>query len=159
MKKIFFETGCISILFLFTAFILHNHSGFGPDRIYLTRNIISCGAINASNLSTGVDGLEEISINDNRKPAGEMRDGILYLKLETRIGRWYPETHDGEPLRVYAFAEAGKPLQLPGPVIRVPEGTIINAEIHNTIPGSPLVLHGFYSRPGNPKDSVNIAYD
>jgi FtsP/CotA-like multicopper oxidase with cupredoxin domain len=159
MKKIFFVTGCISILFLFTAFILHNHSGFGPDRIYLTRNIISCGAIDAGNLSTGDDGPEEISINDNRKSAGELRNGVLYLKLETRPGNWYPETHDGEPLRVYAFAEAGKPLQLPGPVIRVPEGTIINAEIHNTIPGSPLVLHGFYSRPGNPKDSVNIAYD
>lgn len=99
---------------------------------------------------------EEILVNDNRKTAGEMRNGELYIQLETREGNWYPETHDGNPLYVYAFAEKGKPLQLPGPMIRVPEGTIINAEIHNTIPGSPLVLHGFYSRPGS--DSVMIPY-
>jgi FtsP/CotA-like multicopper oxidase with cupredoxin domain len=83
---------------------------------------------------------------------------VLYLKLETRAGNWYPETHEGDPLHVYAFAEEGKPLQLPGPLIRVPEGTIVDAEIHNTIPGSPLILHGFYSRPGNEKDSTSIAF-
>jgi len=101
---------------------------------------------------------EEIFVNDNRTSAGEMRNGVLYLKLETRTGNWYPETHDGNPLQVYAFAEAGKPLQIPGPLIRVTEGTIIDAQIHNTIPGSPLVLRGFYSRPGNAKDSVSIPY-
>ena len=87
-----------------------------------------------------------------------MKDGILYLKLEARTGIWYPETHDGSGLRVHAFAEAGKPLQLPGPLIRVPEGTEISAEIHNLIPGSPLVLRGFYSRSGNARDSVTILY-
>jgi FtsP/CotA-like multicopper oxidase with cupredoxin domain len=104
------------------------------------------------------DSLEEIAVNDNRQIAGEMHDGVFFIKLETRTGAWYPETHDGKGLRVYAFAEAGKPLRLPGPLIRVPEGTMINAEIHNTIPGFPLVLHGFYSRPGKAGDSVSIPY-
>ncbi|MEJ7829782.1 MAG: hypothetical protein WKF91_16350, partial [Segetibacter sp.] len=62
---------------------------------------------------------------------------------------WYPETHDGNGIRVHAFAERGKPLQVPGPLIRVPEGTENRATIHNLIVGLPLVLHGFYSRPGN----------
>ena len=48
--------------------------------------------------------------------------------------------------------------KFPGPLIRVPEGTFINAKVHNTIPGSPLILHGFYSHPGNAKDSVSIPY-
>lgn len=43
--------------------------------------------------------------------------------------------------------------------IRVPEGALIDSEIHNTILGSPLVLHDFYSRPGDAKDNVVIPYD
>ena len=34
--------------------------------------------------------LEEVQINDNRKPAGELRNGIYYIHLEIREGNWYP---------------------------------------------------------------------
>src|SRR6266498_323496 len=166
MKAIFLLTGSCIILFFLNAFKLNERTNFSSGTRYSKLNIISCGPGKGNNAKMGINNAfafgevlpEEISINDNRKPAGEMQNGILYLKLETRTGSWYPETHDGEALRVYAFAEAGKPLQLPGPLIRVTEGTIINAEIHNTIPGSPLVLHGFYSRPGNSADSITIPY-
>ncbi len=166
MKGIFLLTGSCIILFFFNAFELNDHSYFSSITTYAKQNIRSCGPEKTNYKKAGIidrnipgaDAPEEIFTNDNRKTAGEMRNGILYLKLETRTGAWYPETHEGDGLRVYAFAEAGKPLQLPGPLIRVPEGTMINAEIHNTIPGSPLVLHGFYSRPGNVKDSANIPY-
>jgi FtsP/CotA-like multicopper oxidase with cupredoxin domain len=94
-------------------------------------------------------------INDNRKPAGEFRDGIFYINLEARMGNWYPESHDGNPIKIKAFAETGKPLQVPGPLIRVPEGTVIKATIRNHIKG-PLVLYGFISRPGNFRDSIVI---
>jgi manganese oxidase len=164
MRKTFLISISCVILFFFGRFKLYEDQ-FSSSINNKEKNIISCSPVSVKYIKTGIGpffksgfGLpEEISINDNRKSAGELINGVLYLKLETRTGSWYPESHDGEPLQVYAFAEAGKPLQIPGPLIRVPEGTIINAEIHNTISGSPLVLRGFYSRPGNAGDSVRIA--
>ncbi|WP_158638317.1 multicopper oxidase domain-containing protein [Panacibacter ginsenosidivorans] len=155
MKQLTFLTGCCLFLFFLNAFILNNNT----ISTFQKQNIIACGPLTTGNITGKFDGTQEIAINDNRKTAGELRNGVLFLKLETRIGNWYPETHEGDPLQVCAFAETGKTLQLPGPLIRVPEGAIINAEIHNSIPGPPLVLHGFYSRPGNEKDSVKIAFN
>jgi hypothetical protein len=156
MKGHFLLTGSCIVLFFFYAFKVNDRFNFSSGGAIQKRNIISCGPTKNKygNKYFG----EEISINDNRKTAGVLRNGALYLKLETRKGNWYPETHDGDALPVYAFAEVGKQLQLPGPVIRVTEGTVVNAEIHNTIPGSALVLHGLYSRPGNVKDSISIPY-
>ena len=51
------------------------------------------------------DSLQDITINDNRQPAGEFKNGIFYINLETRTGFWYPETNDASGLRVHAFAE------------------------------------------------------
>jgi len=100
-------------------------------------------------------GTEEIFTNDNKRSAGVLNDGILTIELEAREGMWFPETHEGEGIRVYAFAEKGKPLQLPGPVIRVSEGTIIKATIQNKL-DTAMTLHGFCSRPALPGDSIII---
>ena len=100
-------------------------------------------------------GTEEIFTNDNKRSAGILKDGILTIELEAREGMWFPETHEGEAIRVYAFAENGKPLQLPGPVIRVPEGTIIKATIQNKL-DTAMTLHGFGSRPSIAGDSIII---
>jgi len=156
MKKIFLISGLIIILFFSNAFKLFNGGDNVSGLNYIKQNIISCDPDMGSPFTSHAASGEEIFTNNNRRAAGEMRNGDFYLKLETRAGNWYPETHDGDALNVYAFAEAGKSLQVPGPLIRVPEGTFINAEVHNTIPGSPLILHGFYSHPGNAKDSVTI---
>ena len=100
-------------------------------------------------------GTEEIFTNDNKRSAGILKDGVLTIELEAREGMWFPETHEGEGIRVYAFAEKGKPLQLPGPVIRVPEGTIIKASIQNKL-DTAMTLHGFCSRPAVAGDSIII---
>lgn len=100
--------------------------------------------------------LEEILANDNRSPAGQLRSGVLAIVLEARTGIWYPEEKDGPGLEVQAFAEAGKALQIPGPLIRVPEGTEIHATVRNTIPNATLVIHGLHTRPGDPKDTINL---
>ncbi len=99
----------------------------------------------------------EIIANTNRKAAGRLREGVLTIKLEARNGLWYPETKDGPALQVQAFAEQGGPLQIPGPLIRVPVGAEIRATIHNSISGSALVMHGFHARPGDPKDTFEVA--
>ncbi len=98
--------------------------------------------------SAAAQELSTIRANDNRTPAGELRDGVLRLELEIRKGFWYPESERGEAIPSYAFAEAGKPLQVPGPTIRVPEGTRIDISLRNPLE-VPATVHGFYERPGD----------
>jgi FtsP/CotA-like multicopper oxidase with cupredoxin domain len=102
--------------------------------------------------------LEEVTINDNRKAAGEFRNGIYYLNLEIREGYWYPETKERMPVKIKAFAEAGKPLQVPGPLIRVPEGTEIRVSIRNSCT-DPIDVYGLVTRlyrPANYKNDATI---
>ena len=86
-----------------------------------------------------------IAVNDNRTPAGNLRNGVLTLQLELRKGDWHPEGEHGETIPVYAFGEAGKSLQIPSPTIRVPQGTTIDIALHSTL-GVPATLHGFHQR-------------
>ncbi len=102
------------------------------------------------------DALPEIAANTNRAPAGEWRDAVLSIALEARNGLWYPEENDGPGLEVQAFAESGKPLQIPGPLIRVPAGSEIRATVRNAIPGATLVVRGLHTRPGEEKDTLVV---
>jgi len=89
---------------------------------------------------------ERIAINDNRSAAGIVRGNVLTIHLEAREGLWHPDG-DAEPgIVVRAFAEKGKGLQVPGPLIRVPEGTEIHASITNTFVRGTLVVHGLSRR-------------
>ncbi len=99
----------------------------------------------------------EITANDNRLPQGHLSNGVLTIKLEARVGTWYPEERDGPGLQVQAFAEAGRPAEIPGPLIRVPERTEIQVSVRNTIPGAALVIHGLHTRPGNPDETIQLA--
>ena len=110
--------------------------------------LLSLGTAEAQHAShVASTSLEEVRINDNRKPAGELRNGVYYIDLEIREGNWYPESKEGSPIKIKALAEAGKPLQVPGPLIRVSEGTEIRARITNHIKDYPQELLGFYKRP------------
>ena len=98
---------------------------------------------------------ELISANDNRHSAGELKNGILTVRLEARGGKWYPEGQNGVGVETAAWAEVGRPLQNPGPVIRVPAGTTVKASIRNSL-GKPLTVYGFAAARGI-KDSIVIA--
>ena len=100
--------------------------------------------------------LEPIAANDNRTPGGELRNGVLTLRLELRKGIWHPESENGEAIPVYAFGETGKELQVPGPTVRVPEGTTIDITLHSEL-GVPATLHGLHKRPGDDGDVVTVA--
>ncbi len=95
-----------------------------------------------------------IEPNDNRHPAGVMANRVLVLHLEARSGIWYPEGQSGRGLDVAAWAEEGKPMQNPGPLIRVPVGTEIRATLRNTLDRR-LTVFGFGDRRGY-ADSVMI---
>lgn len=80
--------------------------------------------------------------NDNRIPAGELKDGVLSLQLEIVEATWYPMQEGGQSIRVYAFAEKGKPPQIPGPLIRIPQGTDVRITLRNTS-SAPMFVRGF----------------
>jgi manganese oxidase len=105
---------------------------------------------------TAGEDIPEIKASDNRLPRGRLKDGVLTIELEARVGVWYPEDRDGPSIQVQAFAEAGHSPEIPGPMIRVPEGREIAVDIRNAIPGSTLVIHGLHTRPGSPDDTVQL---
>ena len=80
---------------------------------------------------------------------------MLTLHLELRQGDWYPEADTGPSMKVYAFGEEGKALQVPGPLIRVPEGTEIHVTLHNLLPVT-AVVHGLHQHPGDAKAVVEV---
>jgi FtsP/CotA-like multicopper oxidase with cupredoxin domain len=101
------------------------------------------------------DRLPTIAANDNRTPAGQLRDGVLTISLELGEGQWHPESEEGEVLTIYAIGETGRSLQNPGPLIRVPQGTEIQAIVHNALPVA-ATMHGLHERPGNEKDAFLV---
>jgi FtsP/CotA-like multicopper oxidase with cupredoxin domain len=91
----------------------------------------------------------EILTHDNRRSAGVLRDGVLTVSLTAGPGTWYPEKKAGPGHHVYAFGEEGGQLSVPGPLVRVPAGTVIRMTIRNTIADAELMVHGLHDRPGS----------
>ena len=105
--------------------------------------------------STSGASLGPILANQNHSSAGTLRDGVLTVQLEIAKGEWKPEADDGVVLSVYAFGERGKPLQNPGPLIRVPQGTEIRASLRNAL-AIPVAVHGLGGRRGGSDAVVRI---
>ena len=100
--------------------------------------------------------IEPSAVHDNRVAAGVLDAGVLTIHLEAREGQWHPDRDDEPGLVVRAFGEKGKRLQVPGPLIRVAEGTAIHAFVSNTLARGTLVVHGL-SRRGVRSDSETIS--
>jgi FtsP/CotA-like multicopper oxidase with cupredoxin domain len=101
---------------------------------------------------------EQTVVNDNRRPAGSASGRTVTIHLDIRRGVWHPTRDDGPGVSVNAFAEEGKPLTVPGPLIRVPAGTIVRAFVRNTLFNS-VVVYGLSARgAGTPRsdDTVQI---
>ena len=96
-----------------------------------------------------------VMANDNRTPAGQLKDGVLKLELEVSQGRWYPEDEKGQYRDAYAFGEKGRPPQSSGPLIRVPQGTTIRITIQNTLTMT-VKIRGLHTHPGDPNQTVNM---
>src|SRR5581483_5914546 len=119
----------------------------------IARQFTLCMAATAIAVAAGSP--PPIAIHQNHAPAGVLRDGVLSLQLEIGIGEWRPEAEDGIALSVYAFGEAGKPLQNPGPLIRVPLGTEIRASVRNRLDVA-VSVHGLSDTGGSDRP-VRIA--
>jgi manganese oxidase len=99
---------------------------------------------------------ERISANPNQAAKGQLRNGVLTIRLEVRAGEFFPEDDRGPSLPALAFAEVGRPLQIPGPLIRVPQGTQIRVLVRNPFPDSTLMVHGLESRTGGAGAGLRI---
>lgn len=99
---------------------------------------------------------EEIIANQNRAAAGKLENGVVTVHLELRNGAWHPEADDGPKLVVQAIGEAGKPAQIPGPLLRMPAGTTVHVTVANKLDMKAKV-YGLNTRPGDPKAAVEIA--
>ena len=104
---------------------------------------------------------ERIEANENLRSGGTLRGSVLTLRLETRTGMWHPDGDGGPAAAVPAFGEAGRALQIPGPMIRAPAGTEVVVTIRNSVADGALTVHGLVSRPLPPgsarKGTVHVA--
>jgi len=96
-----------------------------------------------------------VSANENHTAAGATTGGMLEVSLEVRQGEWHPYGPQGPAVRILAFGETGKPLQTPGPMIRVKEGTRVHVRVLNTATGT-LVVHGLSGRHTATPDTLVV---
>jgi len=88
-----------------------------------------------------------ISANDNRIPAGTIVRGVLHLSIDARWGEWHPDGGARPGVPMQAFGETGKPLQIPGPLIRVPVGTEEDLRIQHLVPATERTVRGLIESP------------
>ena len=97
-----------------------------------------------------------VGSNDNRQSGGRLADNVFTLSLRVSEGVWHPETEDGAGLTVYSFGLEDGPLQTPGPLIRVAEGTELHISVRNQLP-VPVTVHGLFERGGEEREPLRLA--
>ena len=85
------------------------------------------------------------SAHSNRVPAGTRVGGTLTIALDVVESAWKPEGDDDPEVPVLAFAEHGNAPTVPGPLIRVPQGTEVRVTLTNRV-DSAITIGGL--RPG-----------
>lgn len=97
-----------------------------------------------------------IVANDNTRPAGMANGNTVKIGLRAAAGLWRPEGPDGPTLTVDAFGEEGRALNVPAPLIRVTEGSLVDVSIRNDL-GAVLRVHGLCARDGSPCVPLDVA--
>ena len=80
---------------------------------------------------------------------------MLTLRLRAAAGAWRPEGEAGPALQIEAFGEAGRPLRVPAPLLRVAEGTTVVVSVRNEL-AAPLRVHGLCARDGSPCAALDV---
>lgn len=91
--------------------------------------------------------------NDNWKSAGRLAGNVLRVELELRWVDWRPLGPDQPGGRVMAFGEAGQPARVPGPMLRVRQGTVVSATVSNRL-DTTMVVYGLSARRAATMDSL-----
>jgi manganese oxidase len=99
--------------------------------------------------------LDDIASNDSVISGGTRTGNVLHIALVARWGLWYPDGPGTIGLPIEAFGEAGRPLQLPGPLIRAPLGTRVVASIRNEL-AHDLTVRGLTTTSAVPQAILRI---
>ena len=97
-------------------------------------------------------------INDNRVPAGTVRDGALTVRLVAQRATWYPEGERGCGITLFAFGAEGKHAQIPGPLLRVTVGTEVRVIVRNALP-VPMAVWGLRDPARAPEPLVGVTVE
>jgi len=103
------------------------------------------------------DGRPVVIPNDNRTPAGARVGDTLRVSLVVGLADWYPGSDTGTAIAVAAFSEAGEAPRIPAPLLRVPEGTVLDVTVRNALPDSTIHLAGFHTPSTRPDSLVPLA--
>jgi manganese oxidase len=80
--------------------------------------------------------------NDNRVPAGTLKNHVLTLQLNVVRASFHPD-RDGDPgIDVMVLQEEGRAPSVPAPLIRVPVGTEVRTTIRNSQKDSSVLVYG-----------------
>lgn len=94
--------------------------------------------------------------NDNRTSAGRLRNGVLTLRLVAQWTAWTLQSDVARDLPMLAFAEEGGQPTIPGPVLRVKQGTRVRVAVRNPLPGLTLVVRGLSGHATDARDSLVV---
>lgn len=94
-------------------------------------------------------------VNDNRRPAGVRRGDTLRVALDIVEAAYQPEGEHDPVVRALAFAEPGRAPEVPGPLIRAPQGTTVRLTLRNRSDTSIVVGGLSLSRPTG-QDTVHV---
>ena len=96
------------------------------------------------------------SVHSNHVAAGTRVGGTLTIALDVVESAWKPEGEDDPEVPVLAFAEHGKAPTVPGPLIRVPQGTEIHITLANRV-DSTIIIRGLRPGVSDASDTLTIA--
>jgi FtsP/CotA-like multicopper oxidase with cupredoxin domain len=96
------------------------------------------------------------SVHSNHVPAGTRAGATLTIALDVVESAWKPEGDDDPEVPVLAFAEHGKAPTVPGPLIRVPQGTQVRVTLTNRV-DTAITIGGLRPGVSNTTDTLTIA--
>lgn len=101
-------------------------------------------------------GVPRAAANENSAAAGAVVNNVLTIAIDVVESAWHPEGLDDPDVPIFAFVEAGKAPQVPGPLVRVRQGTSVRLVLRSRV-DSALVIWGLRPRVDAGADSVHLA--
>lgn len=99
---------------------------------------------------------ELADLNDNIRSAGSLVDGVLSVTLRVQEADWRPMGDDQPGATVFAFSEGSAAPSIPGPLLRVREGTRVRVRLENPT-ATGFSIQGLTSRLQPTLDVVYLA--
>ncbi len=90
--------------------------------------------------------LQLAGFEDYRRSAGVRHGDTLDVSLDVHQVRWRPYGERGGTVTAFTFVEHGQQARVPGPMIRVPSGTVVRATVRNSL-DMPMVVLGMQAHP------------